>query len=164
MTRPIHTQREHDALLITNRLIEGAKENNDAPFTPMQLIKMVYIAHGWMLGLFGRSLIKQPVEAWKYGPVIADVYFAIKHYRNNPVDVTISGLSDEMFDDIESALIDKVRTAYGHFDGITLSSITHKPGTPWHQVVHRQRKAGRRVKIPNKLIERYYRRCVKENE
>lgn len=146
----------HDALLITNRLIEDAKKNDKASFTPMQLIKMVYIAHGWMLGLFSRPLIKQSVEAWKYGPVIPDVYYAIKHYRNNPVNAPISGLPDGEFDDIESALIEKVRDVYGRLDGITLSSITHEPGTPWHQVVHRQRKIGRRVKIPNKLIEEYY--------
>ena len=154
----------HDALLITNKLIEGDKDNGQLSFTPMQLIKMVYIAHGWMLGLFGRPLIKQSVEAWKYGPVIPDVYYAIKHYRNNPVEAPISGLPSSKFDDIESALIDKVRDVYGCLDGITLSSITHEPGTPWYQVVHRQRKIGRRVKIPNKLIEKYYKGRANEHK
>ena len=153
----------HNALLIANRLIEGARDNDEAPFTPMQLIKMVYIAHGWMLGLYSRSLIKQSVEAWKYGPVVPDVYYAIKHYRNNPVNALISGLPDGSFDDIESALIEKVRDVYGGYDGIMLSAITHEPGTPWYQVVHRQRKVGRRVKIPNKLIEEYYKRRASEN-
>ena len=157
----------HDALLTANRLIQGAKDNNQA-FTPVQLIKMVYIAHGWMLGLFGRSLITQPVEAWKYGPVIADVYFAIKHYRNNPVNEFISGLPEGRFDQLESALIDKVRKVYGQYSGIKMSAITHEPGTPWYQVTHdrwyrirnRQQMVGQNIVIPNPLIAEYYRKRV----
>ena len=146
----------HNALLIANKLIEGAKKNNEASFTPMQLIKMVYIAHGWMLGLFGHPLIKQPVEAWKYGPVVPDVYYAIKHYRNKPVNECIGGVAKEAFDDYELELIDKIREVYGTFSGVKLSAITHETGTPWNQVVLDRKTFGRGVVIPNSLIEKYY--------
>ena len=146
----------HDALLIANRLIKGAKDNNEKSFTPMQLIKMVYIAHGWMLGLFGHSLIKQPVEAWNYGPVVPDVYYAIKHYRNKPVEECIGGVANESFDDYELELIEKIRDVYGKFSGIKLSAITHETGTPWNQVVLDQKTFGRGVVIPNLLIKKYY--------
>ena len=147
----------HDALLIANKLIQGTKDNNEASFTPMQLIKMVYIAHGWMLGLFDLPLIKQPVEAWKYGPVVPDVYYAIKHYRNMPVKECIGGVANEHFDNYETDLIDKIRDVYGKFSGIKLSAITHETGTPWNQVVLDQKTFGRGVVIPNSLIKKYYR-------
>ncbi len=37
--------------------------------TPMHLLRLVYISHGWMLAIYGRSLFHESVEAWKYGPV-----------------------------------------------------------------------------------------------
>lgn len=153
----------HNALLIANKLIEGAKKNNEASFTPMQLIKMVYIAHGWMLGLFGRPLIRQSVEAWKYGPVVPDVYYAIKHYRNNPVKEYIGGVANEAFDDYELELIDKIREVYGGFSGVKLSAITHETGTPWNQVVLDRKTFGRGVVIPNSLIEKYYKNRVENH-
>ena len=153
----MQTVEGHDALLITNKIIQGARDNDEAPYTPMQLIKMVYIAHGWMLGLFGRPLIKQPVEAWKYGPVVPDVYYAVKHYRHKPVIEHIGGLTKEEFVDYELELIDKIRDVYGQFSGIKLSAITHEPGTPWYQVVLNRKTFGRGVVIPNSMIEKYYR-------
>ena len=33
--------------------------------TNMQIQKMVYIAHGYMLGVYDRPLIVDPIEAWK---------------------------------------------------------------------------------------------------
>ena len=37
--------------------------------TQMKLQKLVYIAHGWMLGLSGKPLVNQEPEAWERGPV-----------------------------------------------------------------------------------------------
>ena len=38
----------------------------------MQVLKLVYYCHAWMLGLYGRPLIRQPIEAWRYGPVVPE--------------------------------------------------------------------------------------------
>lgn len=40
-----------------------------------------------MLGLYGVPLIRDDVQAWKYGPVIPQVYHAgaVKDYRGRPV-------------------------------------------------------------------------------
>jgi len=51
----------------------------------MQLIKLVYIAHGWTLGLYNQPLIGKQVEAWTYGPVIPSVYHDFKHYGRDPI-------------------------------------------------------------------------------
>ena len=88
----------HDARAVANNLIEMSGEG---PLTPLQIIKLTYICHGWMLGLYGRPLVKQNVKAWTYGPVIPDVYRALKTYRANPVTPRIP-IPPEEFDERES--------------------------------------------------------------
>ena len=63
----------HDSNKIANEFLRLAKESGQS-LTPMQLLKLVFIAHGWMLGLYGEPLISDDVQAWKYGPVIPDLY------------------------------------------------------------------------------------------
>jgi uncharacterized phage-associated protein len=41
---------------------------------PLRLQKLLYYCQGWHLGMFGRPLFRQRVEAWTNGPVVKDVY------------------------------------------------------------------------------------------
>ena len=56
------------ARAVANEFIRLAKADCKS-FTPSQLMKLAYIAHGWMLALYQRPLITDRIEAWKYGPV-----------------------------------------------------------------------------------------------
>lgn len=142
---------EHDAQAVANSLIvRSLKDGN--PLTPLQIIKLVYFCHGWMLGLYGRGLIRQQIQAWRYGPVIADVYHALKRYRDNPVRDHIDVPTEE-FDELESDVIGQVYEKYGGLNGITLSRLTHAPGTPWDQVWSQEEKNS---VIPNILIQEHY--------
>ena len=51
--------------------------------TPLQVIKLAYIAHGFTLALLGRSLVPEPIEAWRYGPVIPSIYTAEYNFVNS---------------------------------------------------------------------------------
>lgn len=153
----------HDSKAVAKLLLDKA-HGKKLQLTPMQLLKLVYIAHGWMLGLYSRPLIREEIEAWEYGPVIRDLYHAVKEYRSRPVQ-DIKGVPDENFDEIEENLIDQVLDIYGDKDGIFLSSITHMPGTPWETTWSIDGKNG---VISNDLIESHYaekyRRLTEENE
>lgn len=70
--------------IVAKEMLKLATGENKT-LTPMQLIKLVYLAHCWMLALYSRPLIEEPIEAWKYGPVIPVLYHDIKHYGSNPV-------------------------------------------------------------------------------
>ena len=113
----------------------GAKQNPPRFFTPMQLLKLVYISHGWMLALYGRPLISDPVEAWMYGPVIPKLYNKIKSYRDQPVKAEALegsfGSSRAELDKYEEHMIAEAVKKYGHLSGPALSRITHARGTPW---------------------------------
>ncbi len=139
----------HDALGVANWLIEYG-----GLYTPLQIIKLVYLSHGWMLGLYQRPLIKQKVEAWKYGPVIPDVYHQLKEYGSSSVEDSIPGIQIVNFDDIENDLIKQVNIKYGCYSGIRLSQLTHTPNSPWDQI---KKKGGINAIIPNELMEKYYR-------
>ena len=70
-----------DARSVANSLIERGMADS-AALTPLQIMKLVYISHGWMLGLYNKSLFKQPVLAWLYGPVVSDIYHGLRKYRS----------------------------------------------------------------------------------
>lgn len=124
----------------------------------MQVLKLVYIAHGWMLGLNGRPLISQPVEAWQYGPVVRDVYNGVRHYGRDAVTAPIWAPPGDL-DYYENDMVRQVFGLYGNMDGIALSNITHMPETPWAQT-YRQGAFGTR--ISNDLIGAHYKRLQRE--
>jgi uncharacterized phage-associated protein len=141
----------HPATKVANRLLRLAWAAG-RHLTPMQLLKLVFMCHGWMLGLYHRPLICEPVQAWKYGPVIPELYRAIRSYRNQPVTRPIGSTQDDGLDTFEEDLIRQVFEAYGEYDGITLSHITHENGSPWDQTFSGERN----IVIPNDVIEDYY--------
>ena len=49
--------------------------------TPMHVIKPTYLCHGWMPGIHARSLLSEPVEARRYGPVVPSIYHRYKSFR-----------------------------------------------------------------------------------
>ena len=126
--------------------------------TPMHVLKLVYISHGWMLGLYGRSLINEPAEAWRYGPVVPSVYHRYKSFRGDPITTEPVDRSDA-FDDEQRDIVEQVHEAYGDFTALQLSALTHKPGTPW-DITYREYGVG--VIIRNELIRDYYERLAEQ--
>lgn len=125
----------------------------DQDTTPMQIIKLTYLCHGWMLGIDSRYLINEAVRAWRYGPVIPSLYQTYKAFGRNPID-TVPRNRTNMLDEDQNVLIKAVLDAYREYDGIALSSITHQPGTPWDKVYRNGK--GEDSIIPNKLIAKHY--------
>ncbi len=149
----------HDSLTIANRFLELAERNDDT-LTPMQVLKLVYIAHGWRLGLYGRPLIRDEVQAWQYGPVIPKLYNAMRGYRSNPVTSRLrADRSDRLLNKNEESVIKQVFDIYGGMSGPALSRLTHAPGTPWALTYD---EGVFNTTISNDLIEDHYERLVKQ--
>ena len=124
----------------------------------MHVIKLVYICHGWMLGLFGEALSDEPAEAWRYGPVIPSVYHKYKSFRGHPIVVHMTNKSNE-FTPTQNNLIEQVIEAYRNFDPWQLSGITHREGTP-SQLTYEDGR-GLEAIIPDEDIEEYYQSLAK---
>lgn len=123
----------------------------------MQLQKLVYLCHGWVLGGTGEALIMDRIEAWDYGPVIPNLYHHYKKYKGNAIKEEGMDHSNRIKEGITSFLIDEVLKKYGNNDGISLSSITHEEGSPWDMTI---RKHGLGAVIQNDVMEKYYTRVL----
>lgn len=136
----------YPTLAVANFLLELAQSKEINDVTPMKLQKLVYYANGWNLGATDKVLIDEQVQAWRYGPVIEDIYSAAKQYGNQPItsplkndiaaafgDDTCPQLSK---DDKEAVgpLLNWILDQYGHLTGIQLSNLTHREEEPWFQV------------------------------
>lgn len=152
----------HDALEVSYYFLTQAKQAGIA-LTPMQLIKLVYMAHGWMLGIDGQPLIFDKVEAWQYGPVIPSVYHTFKNFGHNPITIHENELNHRRFtfNDLEISVLDKVFGEYGKLPAFQLSDLTHRKGSPWYKVyIEEDNQNSWYVEIPNEVIRDYYAKMV----
>ncbi len=130
----------------------------DAETTPMHILKMAYLAHGWMLGICEEPLIYEPVEAWRHGPVVPILYQKYKSFRGEPISVVPVDMSSS-FNDDQKGITEFINRAYRDYTALELSSITHESGSPWDIV---RQTSGIGSIIPNEVIQNYYRNIAKK--
>ena len=148
----MQTRKTYDALSVANRLLDLSEPSGG--LTPMQVIKLTYFCHAWMLGLHGRPLLNTEVEAWQYGPVIPSVYRAFKRYRDKKIRVCANAPAVRFeYDKDADSIIRQVFDRYGGCDGPKLSNLTHAKDSPWDLVWSSKQ---RNTKIPNDVIRKYY--------
>lgn len=147
-----------DSKIVANNFLQLARNNNDS-LTPMQVLKLVYIAHGWMLGLYGRPLIRDEVQAWQYGPVIPNLYNALRDYRGQSVTKDIPYVGSEGMDPQQENIVKQIYDIYGQKTGAALSRLTHAQGTPW-DLTYEPGVFG--CTIPTDIIEDHYSRLAEK--
>lgn len=146
----------HDSRAVANEILKIGREKGIS-MSMMKLIKLVYFAHAWMLGLTGKPLCSDPVEAWPYGPVFRDLYNDLPYKGSQVItkliETPFGGAYADSFSANEKAIISRIIDVYGNLDAFQLSDITHQLGTPWYQT---QERKGNFSKIDNDLIKEYY--------
>lgn len=143
----------YDALTIADAMLKIGKRKGQT-MTPMKLLKLVYIAHGFSLALLERDLFKNRIEAWKFGPVIPDLYQATKRFGRGEIPLDLIGDPDDTSVDPQvQSFLEDVYDKYGHLNGIQLSYLTHQSGTPWERVYDQR---FRNLEIPDALIAEHY--------
>ena len=147
--RPVHSRKVAEQVL----WLRDGQET-----TPMHVIKLAYLCHGWMLGIHARSLLSEPVEAWRYGPVVPSIHRRYKSFRTDAIETELVDRSSDLDDDQKRIMSDVIE-AYREYEAWMLSSITHKRGTPWDKTYRWG--LGEGAIIPNKLIRRHYERMAR---
>ena len=149
----------YDSIIISNYFVNKSIETG-VELTPMKLLKLVYLSHGWFMGYNQVPLINQAVEAWKYGPVIDKVYQSFKKYGKSQitsfVDIDADGkiLTREYNPDPQIiAFLNAIWENYKKYDGLQLSTLTHKENSPWDRAI---KEFGVNSVIPNTYIRDYY--------
>lgn len=164
----------YNSIAVANKIIElGLKD--EYLVTHLKLQKLIYIAHGWCLATTNKPLIKDSINAWKYGPVIPNLYNKLQHHRGLPITKKIPFIEEtlrykktddniikllnpkiEEKDEINEAIITKVWDEYKNFTTAQLSRMTRGKDTPWS-------KTPITMEIDNELIKAYYEELSKQN-
>lgn len=166
----------YDVRAIANWFLARASKEGEH-LTAMKLQKLAYVSHGWWLGFNGTPLVHDAVEAWKWGPVFRLLYQEFSEFGSTPItkratafDGATLVMREIGIDAYETPdpkvmgrFLESVWKAYGHYDAGELSDITHRDGTPWHQMLM---KMERTIKpytiIPNDLIRAHYEHLLRE--
>lgn len=138
MTKNTYTPQQVANFFLDKSEVEGL------PMTQLKLLKLVYIAYGWVLALTDEKLFGEPIEAWQHGPVVESLYHEFKHFKKAP----ITGRSEDV--DLDSwevvqpripeddhdtvGILNKVWVAYRHFQAWDLRNKTHEKDGPWDRV------------------------------
>ncbi|MBD8891800.1 Panacea domain-containing protein [Roseibium litorale] len=143
----------YDARQIANWFIARAMQDQK-PVTIMKLLKLVYVSHGWYLEMVGAPLIRNRIEAWKYGPVIPDVYSVFSGSGASPIGNVLPGYDSTGLDDFTQKFLEQIYNLYGNKSAIELSNMTHETGGPWDIA---SRRNGYFAPIDNETIVQHYR-------
>ncbi len=150
----------YSAITIADEILKISKEKGSC-LTPLQLMKLVYISHGWSLAVRNRALFNNKIEAWKYGPVIPDLYQATKSFGRNIIPHSVISDDASGVDKETTIFLKSVLEKYGHLTGYALSNLTHQSGTPWEQV-YQDGMAG--IEITNNTIKEHYLRLLRDRD
>ena len=115
---------------IANYFIREHKKTGDF-VTNMQLQKLLYFTNGIYLYYKNKPLIKEKFQAWRYGPVIKQLYDDLKYAGSSYIKNTIDAGNQVNIEDDVYILLQSVDRAYGTMDGWKLSEISHIKEGAW---------------------------------
>jgi uncharacterized phage-associated protein len=150
------------SLEVADELIGLAADEGRA-LDQIQLQKLVYIAHGWCLALYGQPLTGDRPEAWEFGPVYRRLADALASCGLEPVTARIFH-SDEVRSELEvfeRDLISRIYQDYSKFSGAQLSNLTRRGNAPWAQVYAEG--TGKFRDIPHELVRAQFVRIAEDS-
>lgn len=140
------------------------------PASHLQLQKLIYYVYSDFLLKTGEKLFKEPIVAYKYGPVVEDVFQRYRVHGSSLIDyqedATFKLKTDEIA--LTSSLmkvlssnhgvevlksIKETIQKYGALEAFELVEKTHKSGGPWDRVYEE----GMNRIITDEYIKRYHR-------
>lgn len=97
------------------------------PMTAMKLQKLVYYSQAWSVVWDDDVIFQEPIEAWKNGPVVRDLWEATRgSFRVHG----IAGGEPDRLSAAQRETVDRVVGFYGQHDAQWLSDLTHMED-PW---------------------------------
>lgn len=113
------------SLDIAKRICKHWKITNQQIHKILYLIQLVHVSRA------GHSLIKEPFEAWHYGPVIPSLHNKIKCFGDKPIQ-DIFFAAKELEPEIEKLVIE----VFKFLENKTIAelvAITHRKRGAWHK-------------------------------
>ncbi len=111
-------------------LLRVDRDSGDA-ITHLKLQKLVYYAQAWSLVFRGESLFPNEIQAWKHGPVVAEVWTEYANYGNTTIpEPPEPDKTYDKFSNDELRVLDLVWDTYGELSASKLRKLTHEE-LPW---------------------------------
>lgn len=98
------------------------------PITNLQLQKILYYVQRDHLHDFNERAFIDEIEAWKFGPVVPEVYYAFCYYGAMPIENQYDNASNI---DIDFNLVDKIVEEKRKLKPWDMVNDTHKSGGAW---------------------------------
>ncbi len=129
----------------------------------LKLQKLLYFCQAFSLAKLDRPMFKEELSAWKYGPVVSEVYEKYKEHENNPLPEPelqegATNLSDE-----DKVVVREVLEIFGGYSAIRLMETTHSH-KPWKDLEKRVEKGERDIVIPQEAMKKYYKPMLSVEE
>ena len=126
---------------VANSFLVRARNEGITDVDPLKIQKLVYNFHGWFLATRDEPAVGELFEAWPYGPVLSSLYREFKGSKSGPIQGFASDVDTAtgeyrclMVNDQDARFNEvfvPVWNRYKDKSGLSLSSLTHAPGTPW---------------------------------
>ena len=118
----------YKAIDIANWLIFKAAEYGDL-ITHLKVQKLLYYSEAWVQALLDKELFRENIQAWSHGPVVPEVFHALKSHQWNclpvPDEKLIIKIDNEYLD-----VLNQVFDTYADIPAKTLELMTHND-EPW---------------------------------
>ncbi|MCX6731462.1 MAG: DUF4065 domain-containing protein [Candidatus Parcubacteria bacterium] len=97
--------------------------------TNLKLQKILYFMQAYYLAKLNKPLFSDELEAWKYGPVVPELYRKFRRFGNNPI---ISEGDKSTLTEEDKEILKKVWDTFGGYSASRLVDIVHAH-TPWKE-------------------------------
>lgn len=136
----------YKAVDVARKLVQLSIENG-LWITNLQLQKILYFTWiDYYKECKGHLFEDKPFEAWKYGPVVKDVYY--EYWLNVARLIFITKEPEEDMSGVSDFLLKSLRK-YRSKSARELVEMSHKPGSPWEECYVPNKKE----EIPFSMIE-----------
>lgn len=119
-----------NAKSVAKELVRLSLEGDDPdPLTNKRLQKLLYYAQAWSLVVRESELFPEDIQAWRWGPVVPDVYHSLPGQGANIIQGDAFADSPDLSAD-EAEFVSRVWEAYKPYSASELSRRTHEE-TPY---------------------------------
>lgn len=128
----------YSAIAISNSILRRSF-NDGVPITLMKLQRITYFVASEYVKKTGEPLLDEQFQQWNYGPVLRSLHDKYSAFKGNPINVYgkdakgVGYYVDEKANLTLSEVLDSVWEKAKHLPPVTLSRITHLPGSAWRK-------------------------------
>ncbi|KMT21612.1 Panacea domain-containing protein [Clostridium cylindrosporum] len=121
----------YSAIDVAKYTLEYCEKELNKPITNLQLQKLLYYMQGNSILANDKILFINDIQAWKYGPVVPDVYYWFNGYSSNCIK-GIEKRDDMHFEECDLEVIRNVINKKIDIDPWKLVDDTHNE-LPWKE-------------------------------